>query len=310
MKLITVIYHNFCYDGAGAKYAFWRKFGDDAEYIPCTYYDKSIPKLSGGDTLYIADFSFPYEVLEEWSKIYDQIILLDHHKTAFDHLSAYVGKDPKIRILIDNDKSGALLAWEYMHDEEAPMLIRMISDRDLWQFKIPGSKELHQYLVSNPMDMNLYHLLANDHATFHQAIELGKALLQQYNQLVENICKHAWWTYIDGHKVPIVNTTIAWSEVGEYLVHKYADAPFAASFTVHGEKLQFSLRSSGFDVAKVAEKFNGGGHKKAAGFVVPINHIEKFASVEWLEKYVDAYNHPKMILYGSSPNVLDMSGKN
>jgi len=279
MKLITVITHNGCYDGAGAEYAFWRKYGDKAEYLRCTYYDKTIPKLSGGEKLYIADFSFPYEVLQEWSKIYTEVILIDHHQTAFDNLHMYIGKDPKIKIYLDNNKSGALLAWEYLHDEEPPMLIRMISDRDLWKFEIPGSKYLHQYLVSRPIDMNHYHWLATDSEQFRDACRIGSVLLNQYDQLVENICKKPWWTFIGGHKVPVVNTTIAWSEVGEYLVKKYPDAPFAASFTVHAEKIQFSLRSSGFDVSEVAKLYGGGGHKNAAGFTVSIFDMGKFGSV-------------------------------
>ena len=52
-------------------------------------------------------------------------------------------------IELDDERSGAMLAWEYFHpDKPAPMLIMHIDDRDRWQFKLAGSKEFNAALRS------------------------------------------------------------------------------------------------------------------------------------------------------------------
>ena len=39
-------------------------------------------------------------------------------------------------------KSGATLAWEFFHPgKEAPKFIQYITDRDLWKWELPYSKE-------------------------------------------------------------------------------------------------------------------------------------------------------------------------
>ena len=64
-------------------------------------------------------------------------------------MSDRIEKQGKHTIIHDNNKSGALLAWEYFHPgTDVPMLIQHIDDRDRWQFKLDGSKELHAYLAS------------------------------------------------------------------------------------------------------------------------------------------------------------------
>jgi oligoribonuclease NrnB/cAMP/cGMP phosphodiesterase (DHH superfamily) len=97
----------------------------------------------------------------------------------------------------------------------------------------------------------------------------GETCERLYTQLVDNICKKPWKMKIAGHEVPVVNTSIAWSEVGDTLVKKNPDALFVASFTQFEDQIMFSLRSrSEFDVSEIAKKYGGGGHKNAAGFKV------------------------------------------
>jgi len=57
------------------------------------------------------------------------------------------------------------------------------------------------------------------------------------------------------------------SDIGDRLCKGY---PFAAMYFESKDKRVYSLRSDeqGIDVSKVAEKFGGGGHPRAAGFIV------------------------------------------
>lgn len=164
-----VIYHASCADGFGAAFAAWLKLGDDAEYVPMQYLDSklnaveawealsaAIPsKANTGREVYILDFSLPKPVMDKLFAVSERVTWLDHHKTAFEmwcedgERSLCEQSNGRDEVILDNNKSGAMLAWEYFHPGiEVPMLIRMIDDRDRWQFKIPGSKELNAAIWS------------------------------------------------------------------------------------------------------------------------------------------------------------------
>lgn len=161
-----VIYHDQCADGFGAAFAAWLKLGDEAEYVPMQYgkenehfwlledgqFDSAFQILNR--EIYILDFSFPKWVMEGLFSPAKHVVLLDHHKTAFEMWEVPSGQrvwaeTEGRHVKLHMDKSGALLAWEYFHPgTEVPMLVRMIDDRDRWQFKIPGSKELNAAIWS------------------------------------------------------------------------------------------------------------------------------------------------------------------
>lgn len=75
---------------------------------------------------------------------------------------------------------------------------------------------------------------------------------------------------IAGHVVPCVNSTVFPSEIGNILCK---GQPFAAIWRMTPEgTYSYSLRSdkddpNAMNVAEIAEKFGGGGHPPAAGFV-------------------------------------------
>lgn len=273
----AVLYHSNCYDGFGAAYCAWLKFGAGADYIPVGY-GTPPPDLSKYDTVYIVDFSYPREVMLEICRE-RKVVVLDHHKTAQANFKDL--KHPNLTAIFDMNKSGAMLAWEFFHRFDsvdtshpnwdlpfpAPRLIEHIQDRDLWTYKIPGSREVHAALVSYPMDFQLW-----DKFNVDELIVEGKALIRLYAQLVDNICKKPFMTMIAGYMVPVVNTSIAWSEVGEKLGDMFPDAPFVACFTEFEKEQMWSLRTSknhrDFDVSAIAKQFGGGGHAAAAGFKI------------------------------------------
>lgn len=257
-----VLYHSNCYDGFGAAYAAWKKLGNTAKYIPVSY-GKPPPEMPDAEEIYVVDFSYDPDVILKLSEC-AKVVVLDHHKTAEEKLTPLAGQENPV-VIFDMHRSGALITWEYFHGGfavEAPKLIQHISDRDLWTYKIPGSREVHAALVSLPFDFEVWDSLKVD-----ELILEGAACLRFQSQLVDNIVKKSWIGKVGEHKVPIVNTSSSWSEVGEALLAKYPDAPFAASFTTFEDIIMWSLRSRGdFDVSEIAKKNGGGGHKSAAGF--------------------------------------------
>ena len=154
-----VIYPAHCADGFGAPFATWLKLGDEAEYLPMQYNQPHTADYNGRE-IYILDFSFHKEMMDYVFAHAKKVVWLDHHKTAFEmwcgegYLNTYqtwenVKYEGGHHILLDNNKSGAMLAWEYFHpDTEVPMLIKHIDDYDRWQFKLEGTKEFNKALWS------------------------------------------------------------------------------------------------------------------------------------------------------------------
>ena len=88
LKDVVVIYHGDCPDGFGAAYAAWKKFGDQATYLP--WKDRDIVPAGLQDKeVYIVDFSFPAPLLRQLNDTNKSVIVIDHHVSAEADVRAY-----------------------------------------------------------------------------------------------------------------------------------------------------------------------------------------------------------------------------
>lgn len=307
-----IIYHADCTDGFGAAFAAWLKLGDEVEYLPMHYGDIDTHLDYTGRELYILDFSFPREVMEHMFANAERVVWLDHHKTAFEmwcpsHPRYYIYDDhlEGRYILLDNNKSGALLAWEYFHPNiEVPTLIRHIDDRDRWQFKIEGSKEVHAALSSmKPWSFEQWEgfVIPFEHEWL---ADVGAHILRAQDAHVKSMVKHArkcriptptpdplqvkalqdeWDLRESQAKAEVaemnpliglaVNTPMHQSEVGHELANR--SGTFGLVYYIGDNNLvRCSLRSDGdYDVSAIARSFGGGGHRNAAGFETDVSTL-------------------------------------
>lgn len=281
-----IFYHGSCYDGFGAAFAAWMKFGDtDTKYLPASYGKVSIMETAfqKEDEVYIVDYAIPNDEFEELVDLVSKVVVLDHHRTAMDRFTemhpfpaeGYELKKDNVHVIFDMNRSGALISWEYFHpNKPIPKLIQWISDRDLWTFKLPETRAIHALLTSKKMDFAVWVEWMDALNRTPNLIHKGEAILDVQAQTVDMICRKAYITNIDGYMVPIVNATSHWSEVGYKLLEMYPDAEFSASYgdQPDGTRL-YSLRSRTegiMDVASLALRFGGGGHVHASGFKLPI----------------------------------------
>ena len=262
-----VVYHAGCNDGFGAAWCFHQVLGDEAVYRPSSYGD-SPPSVEEGDRLYILDFSYPLEVMQDLVEMLPgNLTLLDHHQTAQDELA---GKVPGCHFNLE--KSGAVMAWNYWHPmDEPPELVKYVQDRDLWQWKLPASREWSAGMGLYPRDFEIWDLL-NEHGSSF-LISRGEVVLQYQRQVVDQLVSQVVPTTIGPYEVPSVNSPVLQSELGERLLQEHPEAPFVAIYYEHVERGSiyqvWSLRSRSAeecDVSEVAKNLNGGGHPCAAGF--------------------------------------------
>lgn len=288
----VVLYHANCNDGFGAAWAIWSLLGStDVEYIPVSY-GKPIPdQARQAKSVYIVDFSYPRQQLEELNREVSRLTVIDHHATAEKDL------DGLPFAYFDQQKSGAVLTWEFIHpNEPVPELLLYVEDRDLWRWRLEDSREINEALMATvERDFDQWQYL-NEHWKTGEKGTLaadGALALRIKESHVFRLIEKPAWLEIDGHIVPAVNSPMLQSELGEALCRRW-DSPFAATWCVRADGTSsFSLRSRPrlvglgnrtamsegaltehtHDCAATAEKFGGGGHKQAGGFETDVGFV-------------------------------------
>jgi oligoribonuclease NrnB/cAMP/cGMP phosphodiesterase (DHH superfamily) len=272
MKKIYVLYHAQCPDGFGAAYSIWKKYKNDNINYIAVQHGFALPTMDNESIVWLVDFCYSVEIMSEIAQRMSEVLVLDHHKSAYENMQSFdFQKYPHVKTIFDMEKSGAVITWEYFHpNTEVPLFLKYIQDKDLWQFYLPQSKEFSAGLRAYNFDFYVWEKL-----NVEDLIKEGEVLLKFQNQTIDKICKNARVTKIAGFEVLIVNSPIFQSEIGNHLCKQNPQYPFAVVYFDVGNQRNFSLRSVGdFDVAKIASKFGGGGHKNAAGFVKNIQTWE------------------------------------
>lgn len=265
-----ILYHRGCDDGFGAAYVAWLSLKDEAIYIPCSYGEPP-PEMTYGAKVTLVDFSYKRDVLLDLRKNHPDLMVLDHHKTAAEDLD---GLD---FAYFDMERSGVMLAWMHwigpLHT--APKLLKYVEDRDLWRKELPDSDEVTAALRSYEQDFEVWNTLAYAPNPIMNLVSDGRAILRYIQNQVDYIIEHKFrWGQIMGYRIPLINSPVFQSEIGQRLCGLYEHVLFAATYHDRKDGLrEFSLRSlPGFDVSVVAKLMGGGGHENSAGFTTDVPH--------------------------------------
>lgn len=273
-KHILVLYHANCTDGWTAAWAAWKKLGDSAEYLPATYQSGEVFDVAGRE-VYFLDYCPEPDELQSYVKLAQSVVVLDHHKSSkeacekFDFSSMPLNH--RLGLFFDMDRSGAAMAWDYFHPDarRRPALVDYVQDRDLWQWKLSNSRTVNAALGSYTHgDFAHWSSVATmcDH-NLPRALYEGAAIERSRAIDIAAYKANAMRGSFAGHKgVPIVN--VAGNIVSDLLSELATKDFFAVGWSQMSDGVfRYSLRSIGdFDVAAIALKWGGGGHKNAAGF--------------------------------------------
>jgi oligoribonuclease NrnB/cAMP/cGMP phosphodiesterase (DHH superfamily) len=263
-----VIYHANCTDGFGSAFSAWKLLGNRAEYYACTHGSK--PPNVKGKNVVILDFSFDNKTTKKLIKDANNLLVIDHHKSAMVELHDISNT------IFDMNKSGATMSWEFFHPgKEPPKFIQYITDRDLWKWELPYSKEFSAAFDMVPFEFEEFEKFEDD-SVFDDAVKRGSFILAYSKTVVKKVCEKATSKKYKDMDVLVVNSSHWMSEIGAKLS---PDCDFALIwFYSHDEqKTKVSLRSfhDHVDVSEIAKDFRGGGHRKAAGFTLPKDkHID------------------------------------
>ena len=333
-----VLFHKDCADGFGAAFAAWLKFGDEAEYVPMQYgkidfdfeggffnlgsheADNPCTFIAGRD-VYILDFSFPRPIMDAIFRNAKHVWWFDHHKSAFEmwlgryekgdvHICNRYGPTTRCEIILNDNKSGALLSWQFFHPgTEVPLLIRHIDDYDRWVFALRGTEAFQKALWSYaPWSFEQWKELC-ERATkidgdeyagwpyYQRMLDEGDAILRAHEQNVQSVVKgsarNCEIPFDEEDALDCVEPRLEWNNGGYWMVHGLAancpphlqsdvghelanqSGTFGLLWTLDKDNVcRCSLRSNGdCDVSAIAKAFGGGGHRNAAGFTIDIQTL-------------------------------------
>ena len=266
------IYHGNCADGFTAAWVVKRKFGDDVEFH-AGFYGEEPPEECIDRDVIIVDFSYNRRLMEWICEVARSVLVIDHHKSAEANLKGLDDAFDNTDLVFDMERSGAMLTWDYYNGFkdtafESPALIDYVQDRDLWKFDLPMSKEYTAAVFSMEYTFDNWDKLAK--MPVDTITGEGIAILRKHNKDITEFIKvnNSRRMTIAGHDVPVINVPYT---LGSDTCHILCEGePFAAYYYDLGADRKFGLRSAenGLDVSKIAEKFGGGGHKHASGFVL------------------------------------------
>jgi len=308
-KRPLVIYHGNCADGFSAAWCFHHS--ENRTEIAYDYH----PGVYGEDILngsvdiddriiYLVDFSYKREIVEQMLERSRGIYLIDHHKTAIEDLGP-LKEHKKFIAYTDLERSGAMLAWdflfntrwEYPEDNKIclildikptdfdyfspPTLLGHIQDRDLWKFKLALTREIQANVFSYEYTFENWDKLMLETSTL-QLAEGGMAIERKHFKDIRELIKVAKRQIIIEHPqdsavfwiMPCLNCPYMWTSDAGHIMATEVAGMAAVTYYDTAEKRIFSLRSieGGPDVSEIAKLFGGGGHKHAAGFSVPRDH--------------------------------------
>ncbi len=265
-KNIVILYHGNCSDGFGGAWAAWKKFGNKAEYIGVQY-SEPVPEGLTNKEVYLIDFTYKLPQMRKMMTENKRVTCIDHHITA--EFVVKLTKD----FLFSNDHSGCVLAWQYFHPKKpVPQMLFYIEDGDIGKWSIKGTDEIHCYLRAEDQDFKNWNKLATKiekPQSRKKILEVGAAIKKFESRLVyESVKEDAELVELDGIKTLAVNSSNFPTNIGKALVAKRP--PMGIIWNKMPGMTYVSLRSNGtVNVAKLAEKYGGGGHERAAGFSIP-----------------------------------------
>lgn len=305
----AVLYHYPCPDGvfaALAAHLYFSATNAAVAFFPNAVYSPVSPQslpLGDIDDLYLLDFVGPPGFVAEVASRVGRVLILDHHKTAL-HNPFLVA--PNVSKLIDLNRSGATLAFDYFKDridndkvraefERVRRLFEYIEDGDLWRWRLPNSKAFSSGLKVLNIEFDVRvnpslfdQLLSLD---LENVISQGMKSLAEEQRLIDDALSLSYEIAIGGgrfgHCLAVDADSIAElrSELGHQLATKSHSLELRGIGAVvyrvleleNDQMLKISLRSvESEDTTRISENFGGGGHRNASSFMLSSEEFNRW----------------------------------
>lgn len=340
-----VIAHGPCADGYAAAFVYWLSLSEPVRSelagwpgMSYTYYTADYAKslldakrptafvfmrpsdvltdleLVRGRNVVMLDIALS-QCIDAICEVAHTVLVIDHHKSEHAAVLAAAEKyraRNHVRVVYDETQSGAMLAFRHFVSAEGPpnKLIAYVQDRDLWQWRLPHSKEVN---AAFECDKTFDNFLTTEEAyrrfdrdpegALEAFTSFGQGAVAQQHAFVSRIAQHASLctlrASVDDNDVHaertytaiVVNSSVLPSETGNYLLQERVpeleratpglriDMAIVWYYSPATCDIACSVRATRPDIdlsvicKNVCGGTRGGGHAKAAGFRIPGDSI-------------------------------------
>lgn len=266
------IYHIADHDGKGSA-AIVKSVYPEIELLGLNH-DMEIPydEILKHDKVIVCDISLPIDFMFELNEKID-FTWIDHHISVIEQYDEKIKEGfPQIKGIRRVGTAALVLCWEYFYPSKPlPLGIKLLGLNDIYDLKDkrvrPFEYAMQALGVNRPTEKIWQELIHNE-VNINEMVEKGRAILAYIrNRNYKLVRGQAFVSELDGYKCICANMPQGYSEFYDSL-DNIKDFDVMVNFFMNKKNrwnLSFYTAKDDVDVSRIAAKFGGGGHAKAAG---------------------------------------------
>lgn len=267
------IYHLADHDGKGSA-AIVRSVYPDIELMGLNH-DMEIQydEILKHEKVVICDFALPLDFMAQLNEKLE-LVWIDHHVSAIENYEQMLqnGQIKPIQGIRRVGTAALVLTWEYFYPhQELPLGLKLLGLNDIFDLKDkrvrPFEYAMQSLGVNRPNDKIWSDLISNK-VCVNEMVEKGRAILAYIRNRNFRLSRaEAFEVEYEGLRCICANIPQGYSEFYDSL-DNIKDFDVMINFFMNKKNrwnLSFYTAKDDVDVSKLAQKFGGGGHAKAAG---------------------------------------------
>ena len=266
------IYYMADHDGKGSA-AIVKSIYPDVVFMPFNH-DMEVPydEIRKHDQIIICDIALPIDFMFELNQTKD-LVWIDHHVSVITAYEERVNAGEKpIKGIRRVGTAAILLTWEYFYpDKRVPLGIKLLGLNDVFDLRDSRVRPFEyamQAIGVNKPDEKIWNKLIADEVCVNDMVKDGRAILSYIRNRNYRLARaEAFVSEFDGYTCICANIAQGYSEFYDSLEGSQ-EYDMMVNFYMNKHNtwcLSFYTSKDDVDVSKIAEKFGGGGHAKAAG---------------------------------------------
>ena len=268
-------YHASDYDGKCSA-AIVRKFNPECQLIPITY-GRDFPwdRIWTNEIVYMVDFCLqPFDEMVKLAHSCKKLIWLDHHVSAMRaHSELEIATGFRIEGIRKTELAACEITWTYFSDDPIQKGIRLLGRYDVWDLGWDIAVMPFQYGLRawnlDAYDSRWNMIFDNDIEMYEEVVEAGENIMMyvtsDYSRTMRSMGFEIEW---EGYRCLCVNRGYVSSHIFENFYDPMRH-DLMISFCMNQDKRWrvTIYTDKEIDCSRIATKYGGGGHAKAAGFV-------------------------------------------
>lgn len=266
------IYHMADHDGKGSA-AIVKSIYPEVEFLPFNH-DSEIPydEIEKHNEIIICDIALPIDYMFDLNNRKD-LTWIDHHVSIIDEYEQRIKDgETEIKGIRKVGTAAIILTWQYFYpNKRVPLGIKLLGLNDIFDLedrRVRPFEYAMQALGVNKPNEKIWGQLIRDEIEINPMVERGRAILSYiHNRNYRLVRAEAFVSEYEGYKCICANIPQGYSEFYDSL-DNIEDYDVMVNFFMNKKNcwnLSFYTAKDNIDVSKIAAKFGGGGHAKAAG---------------------------------------------